>query len=493
MKKLSYLLKPQTISQKIISSIFIISSIVTLTVSAIQISYDYLQEIKILKKSLNLVENGYTKSLGTSLWELNDLQTQTLLDGIISIPGIEYASITYNNHVIAKAGSISTNNIQKTIELNHLDKNGEMTILGNLVVSASEDFVRNKIYNRIWVIFITQFLKILLVSFLIYLSVQKLITRHLIHISNYVKNIDLNTLENPLTIRRKKQTLVKNNTLDELDVLVDSINIMREKLNRSYFDLNNLNKELEDKVEIKTLLILEHTKLLEYSSRMSSLGEMAGGIAHEINNPIMIIGASSKLLRKNLQLDFPTSAKNISYLDKIDRTIDRITKIIRGLLDLSRDATNEEMTEFKFNDLLNDVLSISGEKIRTKGISLEIDLEDTTFHTKIKGRRIQISQVFLNLFHNSYDALEGASNCWIEIKCQIINNFYIIHFTDSGSGIPKNIQDKIMQPFFTTKDVGKGTGLGLSLSMTIIKSHGGEFKINNESKNTSFIISLPIG
>ena len=107
-------------------------------------------------------------------------------------------------------------------------------------------------------------------------------------------------------------------------------------------------------------------------------------------------------------------------------------------------------------------------------------------------RHVQISQVFLNLFSNSYDAVEHLSERWIQIDCAKNENFLILRIIDSGSGIPNEIQEKIFQPFYTTKEIGRGTGLGLSISNTIINNHKGKFTIDNNFPNTCFIVSLPL-
>lgn len=487
----SFSLRPKSISQKILATILLISSVLTLAITFIQLSFDYYQEVSTLKKSLSLVEKSYAKSIVASLWELNEFQIQTELDGITSIPGIQYVTILYKGQTIAKSGKISQNTILKSVDLYHYNKAGQATLLGRLDVYGDVDQVLTKIYNKIFIIFITQFFKTLLVSILIYLSIQQLVTRHIINISSFVKNIDFHSLDNPLHLKRK--LLQKNDeNEDELDTLVNSINEMREKLNTSYIELNTLNKELEEKVEVKTQIVLEQRKKLEISSRMSSLGEMAGGIAHEINNPITIIGTASKLLRKTVESGVTEPDKLSNYFDKIDNTTDRISKIISGLLALSRDASNEDYSEFKIGEIINDVLALCGEKFKAKGIDIRINLEDKVFQTVLTGRRIQYSQVFLNLLHNAYDAVLTLPERWVKIECKVEKNQISLYFTDSGKGIPVEIQEKVMQPFFTTKEVGKGTGLGLSLSMAIIKNHNGEFYIDNKSENTCFVVVLPI-
>ena len=374
--KSAFKFRPKSISQKILATIFVISSIVTLAITVIQLSYDYYQEINTLKKGLAQVEKSYSKSIITSLWELNEFQIQNQLDGITSIPGIQYASIEYKGRSLSSSGHLSDQNIRREIALYHYDREGKATFLGNLIIHADIEQLWNKIYNRIFIIFITQFFKTLLVSFLIYLSIQHIITRHLIHTSSFVKDLDFQHLKNPLILNRKKHPY---SPVDELDTLSESINQMREKLHRSYNELNFLNKDLEQKIENKTQELLDQRKQMEYSSRMSSLGEMAAGIAHEINNPITIIGTASRLMRKSVDAGNADTEKLKAYFDKIDKTTDRVSKIISGLLALSRDASNEGFSQFTLKDVLTDVLSLCGEKFKNKNIEIHTDLDNPAF------------------------------------------------------------------------------------------------------------------
>ena len=252
--------------------------------------------------------------------------------------------------------------------------------------------------------------------------------------------------------------------------------------------------DISERKKNEEIIKLQQQQLFT-QSQFSALGEMASGIAHEINNPLAIISASTAVIQqalkqKNLDKEF---FKKI--IIDVNSTVSRISKIIQGLRNISRDPNKDEFEMVVLPDLIEDVLALCREKFRGRGIDLRVNGLEEFKALPLELLKIQISQVILNLLNNSFDAIqsEDITDMWIEL--QVIHHSeddeVSIIVTDSGSGISKEIADKIFNPFFTTKDIGKGTGLGLSLSNAIIKRHKGQFYINHENSNTQFVIKIP--
>jgi len=225
-----------------------------------------------------------------------------------------------------------------------------------------------------------------------------------------------------------------------------------------------------------------------YAAKMSALGEMAGGVAHEINNPLAIISAMSEQLRRKLNDNALDNTLAHDKLLKIETTAKRIAKIVKGLKNFSRNGELDEMVEVAPSKIVEDSLDLCIERFKNHGIEVRSEIGDDS---PVICRPVQISQVLLNLLNNAYDAIEPIPEKWIAISVGAHNGVMKMSVTDCGSGIPKHVADKIMQPFFTTKEVGKGTGLGLSISKGIIEQHGGRFYYNSECANTQFVIELP--
>lgn len=224
-------------------------------------------------------------------------------------------------------------------------------------------------------------------------------------------------------------------------------------------------------------------------SKMASLGEMAGGIAHEINNPLTIILNRANLLRFKVEKGSVSQNAIVEELLKIESTVDRISRVIKGLRALSRNTEHDPMTLVGLNSIVDDALSVCREKLLSHGIRLEIHVPE---QLSIWCRPAQIAQIILNLLGNSYDAIKGQEAPWIRVQSE--NRGALLHLVveDSGFGIGEPLQDKIMQPFFTTKEVGQGTGLGLSISKSLAEDHGGSLYYDQTSRHTRFVLELPL-
>ncbi len=223
------------------------------------------------------------------------------------------------------------------------------------------------------------------------------------------------------------------------------------------------------------------------SSQMIVLGEMAGGIAHEINNPLQSILGRAEIISV-LATKGASKEKLIEEAEKIISTVERISKIISGLRTFSRTPELVPRKKQKLCDLLSEVIELCQVRFQRNQLQIRINVDLNLY---ITCNAIELSQVFLNLLNNSYDAVHELPTPWIEISAEKGEHSIRIFVTDSGSGIPADYADKIMKPFFTTKELGQGTGLGLSISKGIVESHGGRLYYDPTCSNTRFVIELP--
>lgn len=230
-------------------------------------------------------------------------------------------------------------------------------------------------------------------------------------------------------------------------------------------------------------------QVLVQTAKMTSLGEMAGGIAHEINTPLAIIISSSSQACKYLTAENPEIEKSILKLKKIESTAKRVAQIVKGLSTFSRNSINDKMQLASVEEIISDTISLCFEKFKYNNIILE---NKTSIDYKVLCIPTQLSQVILNILNNAHDAILENDNKWVSIELEQKNQKIKLRIIDSGKGIDATIISKLMEPFFSTKEVGKGTGLGLSISKGIIESFAGELYYELYKNNTSFVIELPV-
>jgi C4-dicarboxylate-specific signal transduction histidine kinase len=229
-----------------------------------------------------------------------------------------------------------------------------------------------------------------------------------------------------------------------------------------------------------------------YSAKMAALGEMSSNIAHEVNNPLMAIQLRThRLIRlaESGQLDAEAALKIGGH---IDSTVQRIARIVDALRSFARDTANDPMATEGVARIVRETVELCAERFRQHAISLEVQpiAEDLT----VQCRAVQVSQIVLNLLSNAHDAVEGQPAPWVRIAARASGDEQVqITVTDSGPGIPPELRPHIMEPFFSTKEVGKGTGLGLSVSKGIAEAHGGHLAHDATAPHTRFVLTLKRG
>ncbi len=290
--------------------------------------------------------------------------------------------------------------------------------------------------------------------------------------------------------------------------------------------INQMKAQLEIQVAERTAELTEQKEELEtalkelkatqaqliQSEKMASLGELTAGIAHEIQNPLNFVSNFSDVnnelldemvaeIEKNNVEEVKLIAKDVKDNNgKIIFHGKRADAIVKGMLQHSRKNTGQkEPTDI--NALADEYLRLSFHGLRAKDKSFNSNFE-THFDESIQKINViqqDIGRVLLNLFNNAFYAVSEKKSTadadyqpMVSVQTKNLNSKIEIIIRDNGGGIPKNVADKIFQPFFTTKPTGQGTGLGLSISYDIIKSHGGEIRVESkEGEGTSFFIQLP--
>jgi C4-dicarboxylate-specific signal transduction histidine kinase len=471
---------------------------IVLTVSWVLIS---LNDYYIFKnqsvKNFETVARILSHNLSTCLAFKNKDECQRVLSIIQQEKDVLKAVVTDSgNETITEYKRAVSGNTEHQFDYSR--KDFEFEIQDNFIRSTYPIFVDGVYEGRLFIVadfdmfeifgkrHAITFLVIIIVSFLMALFLSGYMQRK---ISQQI-NLILETMQKISRSKTYNLRIHQHPDLNLIDVaefrqLADSFDDMISQVETRDIHLHQQNRNLEKMVEEKVQEVLR-------TAELASLGEMAGGVAHEINNPLTIIKSSTRILQKLLSQDKIDLATFKEFLGTIDVTVDRIAKIVAGLRNISRHSGREEKTECSYVDIFNDVLDVAESKFKSRGIEVYKKFTSDEANKKFMANRVQLSQVLLNLLNNSYDAIANTNGPWINLEVKIYNDHIQLIVTDSGTGIPLKVREKMFNPFFTTKEIGKGTGIGLAISKSMVEKMNGKFFYNEKSSNSSFIVQLPL-
>ena len=309
------------------------------------------------------------------------------------------------------------------------------------------------------------------------LGFSYMLTHPIESISQIAENIDLDTIQHKkVQFARRYPTAIEKSMsylpADELDTLVDKFNEMVDRLQKAYGELDSAQKKLFQ------------------SEKMASIGSLAAGVAHEVNNPLAGLMHCLKRIAKN-----PENCEEIvKYSGLMQEATLKIEKVMKGLLSFARQPEQSFATA-GLNEMIENALLLASHKLNKYKVTVRQEHQDAGQKLMVNKNRLE--QVFLNLILNSADAIaekkSDGYNGQINISSHSDGKYLVLLFEDNGTGIPGEIIEKITDPFFTTKAPGEGTGLGLPVSSGIMKEHGGNMEIfSTYGKGTKIRLTIPL-
>lgn len=270
---------------------------------------------------------------------------------------------------------------------------------------------------------------------------------------------------------------------DELGRLGANLEETRASLLSAFAQNRIINENLAEVNRNLEALVAAKTAQAVHASRLSSLGEMAASVAHEINNPLAIIDTTLYTLPAHTK----DAKKLANKIEVINRATQRIAKIVMGLRKFSRTSERSAHAPVPIQKLMEEVITLT--QAKAKGSSTSVVLICAS-ESQISCNEIEIEQVMVNLISNAIDAVKHLAEKWVRVEVRDLASSIIVSVTDSGTGISKEMAEKIFQPFFTTKAVGEGTGLGLSIVKGILEDHKATIELVEESPHTCFEITF---
>lgn len=249
-------------------------------------------------------------------------------------------------------------------------------------------------------------------------------------------------------------------------------------------------RDVSERKVLESELHISRSRQAE-AARLATLGETAGGIAHEINNPLNVIVGLAELMKATVEKKGSIEKEKLyDYCDRLVKYSMRIAKIIKGLRSISRDASQDPFADVDLKMIVEETFEFCHQQFANRGIKIELKIPDHS--VIVLGRYAQVSQIIMNLINNARDAIDGQADATMYIEILQNDKMGIIRVWDSGKGVPFEIEKKLMTPFFTTKPAGKGTGLGLSISKSIANEHKGSLILNRKVASSCFELQIPL-
>jgi two-component system NtrC family sensor kinase len=345
-------------------------------------------------------------------------------------------------------------------------------VLDTMISLEGFEKERMQIYNRM---ILSGIVSVIILTFLLSLFLTRFVNRPVNKLLAATKRAAQGNFDQSVAIHSR----------DEMGELSDSFNHMISELKRSRDAIEEWTQTLEKRVEERTRELQVVQDQLIHAGKMAALGELAAGVAHEINNPLTGVLTFSSLLLKKIDDNHPWKRD----LDTIVQQTTRCRNIVKGLLDFARQRKPDKK-EWDIYNLIENTLTLVEKQAPFRNIQIVKDFEGQVPLLFVDGDQIQ--QVFMNILLNAADAM-GENGGTLTIRTNLRDGMAEVVFSDTGHGISKEHISKLFDPFFTTKQTGKGTGLGLAISYGIIQGHSGDIKVESElGKGSTFRVRLPI-
>ena len=477
-----------SIAKKLLLYLYLISTSVAAFITVASSYFDYTRESKVLQKDADQLSDIASKGISALLWNRDSESITNQLNGILENPMAFKIEVFDDAGASQFSGEAKTRGkpkyaFNKSADIKYDEGNGPK-VIGRIDFVMSEDKVVDGVLSRFISVLCLNALKAIVVSTMLLIVLRRLITRPVDEMVKYFRTTEV-PKDPDVTIQDRKTSY------DEISELIDYL----QERERSLAEFNQKNiltiaAQSTEIAERQEQLAAERERA-EMNARMAQLGELAAGLAHEINNPLTIIVGHSLRAKNALKKSPPDLERITEALEKIEATTSRIGKITHGLLTYSRDGRKDPLTAANATEIVTTAIEMYSARAAADEIKLTCKLSWLA-NQEIDCRGSQLSQVLVILINNAFDAIRGTTGGWIELGGQIEGRILSLTITDSGTGIPLDVEKKIFEPFFTTKAVGEGTGLGLSVAFGLIKYHNGLIFVNRDSPNTQFVIKLPL-
>ncbi|WP_372871905.1 ATP-binding protein [Shewanella sp.] len=515
------------IGRKLMISIVLFSSLITLITTGYQLYNDYNGDLHRIDRAFSNIEKVSLDVLAASIWVIDERLINTQLEGLIQLPDITYISIDDDSGQHWSRGvAIEKNIIERVFALNY-NSGTENISVGKLVIQADLNEVYHRLYDKAIVILLSNAIKTFLVAGMILILVWLNITRHLNSLAAYCQNIDVEKDYNPLKFS-------KRGSQNEFDQVALAINEMQEQLHRSFGALKRSKSELQTALEDRERLlelersykdelakqVKERTMELEQSllilkraqealveqEKMAALGGLVSGVAHEINTPIGICltAASAQLahideLIKLIHSEDATLEEINGILEEYQQScelivsnITRASNLIQKFKTIAAEQSNDAHEEILLSQVCRDIYEATQVMYAPMSATLELSIPD---ELTVETNYNLLNQILNNLMSNIYaHAFSPNRENKFRIEAYLDSHMLIVRLEDNGKGISSDVAEHMFEPFYTTSRSKGGTGLGLSAAFNAATLLKGSLRYEGHSTlgGATFVLSIPI-
>lgn len=477
-----------SISTKILFCVVVIGAVVTSLFSSITIYFDYAQDKEQVVKRLSEINKSNLDSIINSVWNLDYTQIEIALKGLVQLDDIEYVLIRDKNKIISEVGTkVLKQKISRIYPLKYKLGKDKYEHIGDIYIEASLKNVQKRVINKAILAFFAELIRITLFGFSLLILIKYLLTRHIKAITDFFHEEDNITSSKKLELIRSNELLHTEN--DEIDILVDSVNSMKKNLTDEFSkrkiaqkELEILNRDLEKKVEERSAMLVE-------SNKFAAIGEMAAGVAHEINSPLSSIYGSSKRVLKLLDRQQEGDSEHIKeLLDTQLNTLNRIFMITKGLRALSNSSMIQDYSLVNIEHSIEEMMKSIEEIFRSRGVNINYNLNNCNQEIKIQKEKVY--QLLFNIISYRTNILSEEVSPWIKLSVELVANSLTVHLYDSIGYLTDDEVSILKDPFVKRQGIEKGSQLELNSIRPLIDALDAELNFRTDLKN--LIIEIKI-
>lgn len=466
------------IGWRLLLAIVLFSSLVTLTLTGFQLYLDYRGEVREIRDRFDEIEKSYLASLGNSLWSLDSDQIQLQVDGMRHLPDMQYievreTGVSRKRQLLISVGERGTGHlISREIPILYAQdwSSGGPQVIGTLYVEASLAGVYRRLADKAITILISQGIKTFLVSAFTLFIVHRLVTRHLISISDFLRSYGPGPRGTAIQLARKRRYG------DELDEMTDALNAMSAGLAESITDRERALRELR-----------RQEATLDRAYRHFTTQQTAAKLAHEIRQPLACASTYAQGVQSMMRRGELDPAELPQLVDRMAREVERIREIIAQSQD-RLDQPPDALERLSLADVIGDVLPLLHQICDDHGVLAEMAMPDGK--AMVRANRTSLQQVAVNLVRNACEAMatrpEGKRTLHLDMVETGTDAGFAV--TDTGPGFPADIIRTGHALFASTKQTG--SGFGLPIATAILHAHGGMLEISNDEHGGGRVVCL---